>query len=37
MTDPAFLEQIAGIAADALHAQNRGKAGPPADAETSES
>ncbi|GAA3873105.1 hypothetical protein [Tessaracoccus defluvii] len=33
MTDPAFLEQIAGIAADALHAQHHGDAGAPAGAD----
>ena len=37
MTDPAFLEQIAGIAADALHAQHRGDTDSPADARPSES
>lgn len=37
MTDPAFLEQIAGIAADALHAEHNGGVGPPADAEILES
>jgi type I restriction enzyme R subunit len=33
MTDPAFLEQIADIAADALHTQHHGDAGSPADRE----
>lgn len=37
MTDPAFLEQIAGIAADALHAQHHGDAGSPADGESTQS
>jgi type I restriction enzyme R subunit len=31
MTDPAFLEQIASIAADALHAQHHEDAGASAD------
>lgn len=34
MTDPAFLQQIAGIAADALHAQHHGGVGSPSDGET---
>jgi type I restriction enzyme R subunit len=37
MTDPAFMEQIAGIAADALHAEHHGDAGSPAGGVTAES
>ena len=37
MTDPAFLEQIADIAADALHAQHHEDARSPVEAETAES
>ncbi|MGB6005586.1 MAG: DEAD/DEAH box helicase family protein [Ornithinimicrobium sp.] len=37
MTDPAFVQQIADIAADALHAEVHGESDPPSDAEASES
>lgn len=36
MTDPGFMEQIAGIAADALHAQHHGYGGAPASGESAQ-